>query len=262
MEFLYDTTRVTTDAIDEAMTNAASFPRNGVNTMEFLCSKDCASSHAVEVAFAHSRTFTMVKILYETYRISEEEIVNAFKDASGWGRTNLNIYNEDRAQIVKLLYKEQCISPEVIDKALVTAVFHDKSEIAELLCNDPRVSFDAICDAFAGTNSPKSVYLLRYLYGKRWTKPDAMLRAFRKAAFRGRVEGAQVIVDIIFQSKNVPRTLKHKILALAMEENVLHYLQNIEFGYCTRSMRKEILQLTTTRAAKICAQKIFDTGEL
>ncbi|KAG6942244.1 hypothetical protein JG687_00019171 [Phytophthora cactorum] len=169
MECLYGTKRVSMDAFDKAMENAANntYQWSDVETMTFRCT---------------TRNFTMVKNIYESYHVSKEAIVRAFKRAAGLIRHKFCPYDDDRVQIVKLLYKEKCLSREVIGEAFVVAVGHRKTEVVELLRDDPRVRFDGICDAFAATTYPKTIGLLRFLYGKKWESSGAILRAFRKLA--------------------------------------------------------------------------------
>ncbi|KAG3107302.1 hypothetical protein PI124_g14167 [Phytophthora idaei] len=233
MEFLYDTKRVSLDAFDEAMEDAATYPWSELETIAFLCRDRCSSRRAVTSAFKATRSFTMIKYLYETKRISKETIIDAFKREA---RSIWYTHDEDQVQIVKLLYKEKCISPEVIGEALVIAARQGKTEVVELLRVDPRIRVEVLRHAFVAAADQTNSHLMRSLYVKQQITSDALSTAFVKAADRGRLKVGR--------------------------QDVLQLVGSIDFGYCTRGMRKKMLQVATTDAAKRFAQEILDVHEL
>ncbi|KAG6951498.1 hypothetical protein JG688_00013703 [Phytophthora aleatoria] len=226
MEFLYDTKRVSRGAFDEAMMDVATYSWVE-EAMAFLCSKRCASRRAVNSAFMPTRSFSMVKNLYETYRDSKQAIIGAFKNA---GHID-GFYDKTRARIVELLYEEVCLSPEVIGEALVVAARHGRIEVVELLLDDPRIRAGAICDAFVEAAGQKSNELMIFLCSEEQISADTIWSAFLKAVYSDQLGDGR--------------------------QNVLQLVGKINFGCCTRSMRKEMLEVARTDAAKKFGQDIL-----
>ncbi|KAG2836101.1 hypothetical protein PC113_g20092 [Phytophthora cactorum] len=214
------------------MEDAATYPWSELETTAFLCRNRCSSRRAVTSAFKATRRFTMIKYLYETKRVSKEAIIDAFKREA---RSIRYTHDEDQVQIVKLLYKEKCISPEVIGEALVIAR-HGKTEVVELLCVDPHIRVEVLRHAFVAAADQNNSILMRSLYVKQQITSDAISTVFVRAAYSGRLKVGR--------------------------HDVLQLVDSIDFGYCTRGMRKKMLQVATTDAAMKFAQGILDVHEL
>ncbi|KAF1787736.1 Ankyrin repeat-containing domain [Phytophthora cactorum] len=159
MEFLYGTKRVSLDAFDEVMEDAATYPWSELETTAFLV-----------VTAVHPDAH----ILYETKRVSKEAIIDAFKREA---RSIRYTHDEDQVQIVKLLCKEKCISPEVIGEALVIAR-HGKTEVVELLCVDPHIRVEVLRHAFVAAADQNNSILMRSLYVKQQITSDAISTVF------------------------------------------------------------------------------------
>ncbi|ETP44495.1 hypothetical protein F442_08916 [Phytophthora nicotianae P10297] len=207
LKFLLDTGRVTQSAIDEAFQRAAR--QENMDVVTLVYNTKLVSQQGINRAFATVKNVAAMRLMYDNEKISERSLLRAFKLSTS--RNGVHT-----VEILKFLYKEKCISSDLISNAFVAAVRNQQTELVHILRDDTRVTDQALSSAFGIAAIRDDTALVKLLYDYQRVSHGSLLKAFREATRHGRLEMAKVIVAFLFDEQHVPLVFKHRAFVLAV----------------------------------------------
>ncbi|KAG1713262.1 hypothetical protein DVH05_000982 [Phytophthora capsici] len=233
VEFLAGTGRVSSEAFGIAFKRACSgYKPECIGTVMFLYKLNQAPPQCIERGFGLANSLTVVRFLFENEKISDQAITIAFKNA-------VRLCDKDHPGIILFLYKQQCIPSNLIGKAFLHAVKSlnaehpsddaksTKTQVVNCLLDDERVSSKVLGEAFLNAAKTNKKEMMLFLYDKRRTPPEFLVKAFVEAAHRKNTDLVKEILELLSVEKLVPRKFMHETFVAAARHGQMSILKHV-----------------------------------
>lgn len=190
------------------------------NTALCLYSFKRASVPMLNQWFQSTRNVEVMRRLMEKERenISTASISTAFKRAA-------RCACPDQANIVKFLYTQECISPELIGTAFVSAAGWGLDDVVELLRTDARLLLESVHEAFVAAVCRCQVQMVKKLYSQQSIAASVLVTALENVHNYGYGRMASTIIEFL-SADNVPREYKLQAFLTASKQGKLDVLSS------------------------------------